>query len=136
MRRYWRTATRQALIDWRGNRYSVPPELAASKVIVQQRLGAATIDIATLSGAVIARNRGSGSPSATPGTAARNASHPGPPLAALRDPDSCAYYDRKISQGKRHNQAVLALARRRFDVLFAMLREGTLYDAGSRSVAA
>lgn len=52
-----RTATRQALIDWRGNRYSVPPELAATKVIVHQRLGAATIDIATVSGAVIARHR-------------------------------------------------------------------------------
>ncbi|MFN7151491.1 MAG: Mu transposase domain-containing protein [Microthrixaceae bacterium] len=52
-----RTATRQALIDWRGNRYSVPPELAATKVIVHQRLGAAVIDIATVSGAVIARHR-------------------------------------------------------------------------------
>ena len=52
-----RTATRQALIDWRGNRYSVPPELAAAKVTVLQRLGATTIDIATVSGAVIARHR-------------------------------------------------------------------------------
>ena len=52
-----RTATRQALIDWRGNRYSVPPELAAAKVIVQQRHGANIIDIATVSGAVIARHR-------------------------------------------------------------------------------
>lgn len=52
-----RTATRQALIDWRGNRYSVPPELAAATVTVRQRLGAATIDIATSSGTVIARHR-------------------------------------------------------------------------------
>ena len=52
-----RTATRQALIDWRGNRYSVPPELAAAKVVIQQRLGADTIDIATASGTVIARHR-------------------------------------------------------------------------------
>lgn len=52
-----RTATRQALIDWRGNRYSVPPELAAAKVTVSQRLGADSIDIATISGAVIARHR-------------------------------------------------------------------------------
>ena len=51
-----RTATRQALIDWRGNLYSVPPELAATRVIVQQRLGATTIDIATISGVVIARH--------------------------------------------------------------------------------
>lgn len=52
-----RTATRQALIDWRGNRYSVPPELAAAKVEVRQRLGADTIDIATVSGTVVARHR-------------------------------------------------------------------------------
>ena len=48
-------------------------------------------------------------------------------FAALRDPISRAYYERKISQGKRHNQALIALARRRCDVLFAMLRDGTLY---------
>ena len=48
-------------------------------------------------------------------------------FAALRDPISKAYYTRKISQGKRHNQALIALARRRCDVLFAMLRDGTLY---------
>lgn len=52
-----RTATRQALIDWRGNRYSVPPELAAGKVLVHQRLGADVIDVATASGAVVARHR-------------------------------------------------------------------------------
>ncbi|WP_262364462.1 Mu transposase domain-containing protein [Arthrobacter echini] len=52
-----RTATRQALIDWRGNRYSVPPELASAKVVVHQRLGAVVIDIATVSGVVIARHR-------------------------------------------------------------------------------
>jgi transposase len=48
-------------------------------------------------------------------------------FAALRDPTSRAYYDRKIAQGKRHNQALIALARRRCDVLFAMLRDGTRY---------
>ena len=52
-----RVATRQALIDWRGNRYSVPPELAATRVIVHQRLGAATIDVATISGVVLARHQ-------------------------------------------------------------------------------
>lgn len=50
-------------------------------------------------------------------------------FAALRDPESRAYYDRKIAQGKRHNQALLALARRRSDVLYALLRDGTLYQA-------
>lgn len=48
-------------------------------------------------------------------------------FAALRDPVSRSYYDRKIRQGKRHNQALVALARRRCDVLFAMLRDGTFY---------
>lgn len=48
-------------------------------------------------------------------------------FAALRDPVSRAYYDRKIQQGKRHNQALIALARRRCDVLFAMLRDGAFY---------
>ncbi|MEF2251604.1 IS110 family transposase, partial [Ralstonia solanacearum] len=49
-------------------------------------------------------------------------------FAALRDPISHAYYTRKIQQGKRHNQALIALARRRCDVLFAMLRDGTFYQ--------
>lgn len=56
-------------------------------------------------------------------------------FAALRDPVSRAYYDRKIAQGKRHNQALIALARRRCDVLFAMLRDGTLYQADHRLAA-
>lgn len=50
-------------------------------------------------------------------------------LTALRtDPASRTYYERKRAQGKRHNQAVLALAHRRVLVLYAMLRDGTLYD--------
>lgn len=48
-------------------------------------------------------------------------------FAALRDPISRAYYARKIGQGKRHNQALIALARRRCDVIYAMMRDGTLY---------
>lgn len=49
-------------------------------------------------------------------------------FAALKDPQSRTYYDRKIAQGKRHNQALIALARRRCDVLYAMLRTGSLYQ--------
>ncbi|ACJ09144.1 IS110 family transposase [Burkholderia pseudomallei] len=52
-------------------------------------------------------------------------------FAALRDPVSRAYSSRKIQQGKRHNQALIALARRRCDVLFAMLRDGTIYPPKS-----
>jgi hypothetical protein len=43
-------------------------------------------------------------------------------------PTSRAYYDRERAEGKRHNQALIALARRRCDVLFAMLRDMTLYE--------
>ena len=35
--------------------------------------------------------------------------------------DSRAFYDRKRREGKRHHQALIALARRRIDVLWAML---------------
>lgn len=45
-----------------------------------------------------------------------------------------AFYDRKRSEGKRHHQSIIALARRRTDVLYAMLVHGTLYS--SESVAA
>ena len=49
-------------------------------------------------------------------------------FAALSDSSSRAYYDRKRAQGKRHNAALICLARRRADVLFAMLRDGTHYE--------
>ena len=48
-------------------------------------------------------------------------------FASLRHAPSRAYYDRKRAEGKRHNQAILCLARRRVDVLYAMLRSGTPY---------
>ncbi|OEV04896.1 transposase [Streptomyces oceani] len=40
-----------------------------------------------------------------------------------RDPTSRAYYDRKRAEGKRHHQALIALARRKVNVLYAMLRD-------------
>src|SRR5664279_6251031 len=49
-------------------------------------------------------------------------------FASLSDPTSRAYYDRKRAEGKRHNAAVICLARRRVDVLFAMLRDGVTYQ--------
>jgi len=48
-------------------------------------------------------------------------------FASLLDPGSHAYYNRKRTEGKRHNQAVLALTRRKVDVLWAMLCDGTPY---------
>ncbi|WP_116104308.1 IS110 family transposase [Amycolatopsis thermalba] len=48
-------------------------------------------------------------------------------FAALHDPTSRAYYQRKRDEGKKHNAALICLARRRCDVLYAMLRNGTHY---------
>lgn len=48
-------------------------------------------------------------------------------FAALSDSTSRAYYQRKRDQGKKHNAALICLARRRCDVLFAMLRTKTHY---------
>uniref|UniRef100_UPI003F4988C5 transposase n=1 Tax=Ensifer adhaerens TaxID=106592 RepID=UPI003F4988C5 len=43
---------------------------------------------------------------------------------ALADPESRAFYDRIRAEGKRHNQAVIALARRRVNVVWAILQLG------------
>lgn len=56
-------------------------------------------------------------------------------FAALKDPLSRAYYDRKRAEGKRHNQALIALARRRCDTLYAMLRDSTFYEPRLPSAA-
>ncbi|MFF7890160.1 hypothetical protein ACH40F_58050 [Streptomyces sp. NPDC020794] len=58
----------------------------------------------------------------------RRGNRKGVAFASLSDPASRTYYDKKISQGKHHTQALLCLARRRADVLYAMLRDGTFYD--------
>ena len=50
-------------------------------------------------------------------------------FAALKDPASRAYYDRKRAQGKKHNAALICLSRRRCDVLFAMLKNRDPYRA-------
>ena len=41
---------------------------------------------------------------------------------------SRAFYERKRREGKRHRQAVVALARRRVDVLWAMMRDEKRFD--------
>ncbi|GKV71211.1 hypothetical protein NCCP2145_05920 [Pseudarthrobacter sp. NCCP-2145] len=48
--------------------------------------------------------------------------------AARYSPQSRTYYQRKRTEGKNHKQAVLSLARRRLNVLWAMLRDGTPYQ--------
>jgi hypothetical protein len=52
-------------------------------------------------------------------------------FASLRSPDSKEFYDRKRASGKRHNAAVICLARRRCDVILAMLRTGQHYQQGN-----
>src|SRR5699024_3840347 len=49
-------------------------------------------------------------------------------VASNHDPISKAYYDRKRAEGKRHNAAVICLARRRCNVIIAMLPDGTHYQ--------
>ncbi|MFD9420614.1 transposase [Streptomyces goshikiensis] len=44
-------------------------------------------------------------------------------VAATRCPVSKAFYQRKRNEGKSHKQAVLALARRRLNVLWALIRD-------------
>jgi transposase len=49
-------------------------------------------------------------------------------LSSLKNsPASRIYYDRKRREGKSHKQALIALARRRINVLWAMLRDHTIY---------
>jgi transposase len=50
-------------------------------------------------------------------------------FASLRSPDSKAFYDRKRAEGKRHNAALICLARRRCNVILAMLRTQQPYAA-------
>ena len=57
-------------------------------------------------------------------------------FAALHDPTSRAYYDRKRAEGKKHNAALICLARRRCDVLYAMLRNRTHYRHPAEAVPA
>lgn len=49
-------------------------------------------------------------------------------FASLSQPESRAYYDKKRREGKHHIAALIALARRRIDVLYAMLRDGAFYQ--------
>ena len=56
-------------------------------------------------------------------------------FCSLGHPTSRAFYARKRSEGKRHHQAVISLARRRVDVLHAMLRNRTPYEVRTARAA-
>lgn len=57
-------------------------------------------------------------------------------LSSLKNsPSSRRFYDRKRAEGKSHKQALIALARRRINVTWAMLRDNTPYVEPTESVA-
>ena len=49
-------------------------------------------------------------------------------FASLRDPASKAFYDRKRAEGKKQNAALICPARRRYNVILAMLRDRQHYQ--------
>ena len=49
-------------------------------------------------------------------------------VATQHDPHAKAYYQRKRDEGKGHNAAVICVARRRCDLIHAMLTTGEAYD--------
>lgn len=54
---------------------------------------------------------------------------------ALAHVESKAFYDRKRAEGKRHNQAVIALARRRINVIWAILNTRQPFRENFKSAA-
>jgi hypothetical protein len=50
-------------------------------------------------------------------------------------PASRTYYERKRAEGKHHRQAIVARARRRVNVLWAMLRDHTPYETSTATAA-
>lgn len=49
-------------------------------------------------------------------------------VASQHDPTAKAYYQRKRTEGKHHNAAVICVARRRCDLILAMLKNQTPYN--------
>ena len=56
-------------------------------------------------------------------------------FCSLGHRDRRAFYDRKRREGKRHHQAVIALARRRVNVLWAVLQNRTPFQASFKTAA-
>jgi hypothetical protein len=51
-------------------------------------------------------------------------------ISIQRNPESRTFYDRKRTEGKHHTQAVLALARRRVNVMWALIRDRRCTERG------
>jgi transposase len=56
-------------------------------------------------------------------------------FCSLGHDDSRIFYDRKRREGKHHHQAVIALARRRVNVLWAVLHSRTPFQTGFKAAA-
>lgn len=56
-------------------------------------------------------------------------------FCSLAEPLSRAFYDRKRREGKRHHQAIIALARRRIDVLWAVVNSRKPFSPDHRKAA-
>lgn len=56
-------------------------------------------------------------------------------FCSLAHDDSRAFYQRKRREGKRHHQAVIALARRRVNVLWAVLQSRIPFQTGFKAAA-
>jgi len=56
-------------------------------------------------------------------------------FCSLSHHDSRAFYDRKRGEGKRHHQAVIALARRRVNVLWAVVQSRKPFQTGFKIAA-
>jgi transposase len=57
-------------------------------------------------------------------------------VSVRHDPNSRKFYDRKRTEGKKHVQAVLALARRRVNVVWALIRDRQCYQVAPPVTAA
>ncbi|MFD6880253.1 MULTISPECIES: hypothetical protein [unclassified Streptomyces] len=49
-------------------------------------------------------------------------------VAARCCPTSKAFHERKRGEGKNHKPAIIALARRRLNVLWALIRDGRTFE--------
>lgn len=56
-------------------------------------------------------------------------------VAAQHDPTAKAYYQKKRAEGKKHNAAIVCLARRRCDLILAMLKTATPYNPQHQKAA-
>lgn len=55
-------------------------------------------------------------------------------ISVASDRRSAEYYAKKRAEGKEHRAAVLALARRRTDILYAMLKTGSCYEPAAKAL--